>query len=82
MELNMIYAVIDNQTNLVDNTIVLDEGAVWTPPASHYIVEIDGLEVGIDWTYNPQTNEWTPPPNPEPVTSVDETPGSAPNVIE
>ena len=78
----MIYAVINDQTNIVENTIVLDEGAIWTPPAGYYIVDITNTEVGIGWTYNPQTNEWTPPPNPQPVTSVDETPGSAPNVIE
>jgi len=78
----MIYAVINDQTNIVENTIVLDEGAIWTPPSGYYIVDITGTEVGIDWTYNPQTNEWTPPPNLEPVTSVEETSGSAPNVIE
>ena len=81
MEPNMIYAVIDDVTNIVVNTIVLDEGVQWNPPDNDYIINIDGLEVGIDWTYNPQTKEWTPPPDPEPVVSVDETSGSAPNVI-
>jgi hypothetical protein len=76
----MIYAVINNQTNIVENTVVLNEGAVWSPPEGYYIVDITGTEVGNDWIYNPQTNEWTPPPNPEP--SIEETSGSAPNVIE
>lgn len=77
----MIYAVINDQTNIVENTIILDEGSTWTPPPGYYIVNITNLEVGIGWTYNPQTNEWAPPPNPGPITSVNETPGSVPNVI-
>lgn len=77
----MIYAVIDDVTNIVVNTVLLDEGVQWTPPDNDYLVDITNLEVGINWTYNPQTKEWTPPPNPEPVVSVDETSGSAPNVI-
>lgn len=77
----MIYAVIEDQTNVVVNVVLLDEGVQWTPPDNDYLVDITNLEVGIGWTYNPQNNEWTPPPNPEPVTSVEETPGSVPNVI-
>lgn len=58
------YAIINSETNICDNVILLDEGSIWTPPADHYMVNIDGLEVGIGWTYDPQTNEWTPPPPP------------------
>lgn len=61
MEPNMIYAVINEQTNIVENVIVLDEGSTWTPTQGYYIVNIDGLSVGIDWTYNPNTQEWILP---------------------
>ena len=82
-ELNMIYAIIEDQTNIVVNVTVLDEGAWWTPPDNDYIVDITNLEVGIGWTYNPDTNEWTPPPSPEPPEPPpEESLGSAPNVIE
>lgn len=75
-----LFAVIDNATNICDNTIVLDEGSTWQPPPDHYIVNIDGLEVGIDYTYNPQTGEWTPPAPPAPTIDVNAD-GSPPNVI-
>ena len=57
-----IYAVINSDTNICDNVIVLDEGSTWTPPETHYIVNIDGLEVGIGFYYDPATQVWTPPP--------------------
>jgi hypothetical protein len=57
-----IYAVINSDTNICDNVIVLDEGSTWTPPATHYIVNIDGLQVGIGFYYDPATQVWTPPP--------------------
>ena len=76
----MIFAVIDDQTNIVKNTVVLDEGSQWTPPPGDYIVDITGTEVGGDWTYNPITKQWTPPAPLQ--TPIDETPGSTPNVIE
>jgi hypothetical protein len=34
----------------------------WTPPADHYVVNIDGLSVGIGWHYDQTTNIWTGPP--------------------
>ena len=64
MGLNMIYAIIENETNLVINVVKLEEGANWTPPNNNYLVDITNLEVGINWTYNPQTSEWTAPPEP------------------
>ena len=74
----MIYAVINDQTNIVENTIVLDEGAIWTPPQGYYIIDITGTEVGIGWSYDPATQQFSPPPPPpEPET----TDGSEPNVI-
>ena len=62
----MEYAVINNTTNIVENTIVYDPNSTWQPPQGFYIVNIEGLGVGINWTYDPQTNTWTPPPDPEP----------------
>ena len=79
----MIFAVINEQTNIVNNTVVLNEGSQWTPPLGDYIVDITGKEVGVDWVYNPITKQWTPPTPPAPLeTPIDETSGSAPNVIE
>ena len=60
------WAVIDSATNIVDNVIVLEEGAEWTPPPDHYIKNITGLEVGIGWTYDPTTGQWSSPPPPPP----------------
>ena len=73
----MDYALINNQTNIVENVIVLDEGSTWVTPQGYYIIDIDGLSVGIDWTYNPTTQEWTAPPLPP--NPNDE--GATPNVI-
>ena len=61
-----IYAMIDENTNIVSNTIVLDEGAHWEPPVGVYLVNIDGLEVGIDFSYDKSTKNWTAPVYPEP----------------
>lgn len=77
----MNYALIDNTTNIVDNVIVLDEGSTWAPPSGYYMVNIDGLEVGIGWTYNPQTREWTPPVGYVAPVNTEEVSGTTPNVI-
>ena len=60
-----IYAMIDENTNIVSNVIVLEEGAHWQPPAGVYMVNIDGLEVGIGFTYDKTTNTWTPQEEPQ-----------------
>lgn len=58
------YAVIATATNICDNVVVWDdEFGPWTPPADHYTVDIDGLEVGIGFYYNPNTQVWTAPPS-------------------
>lgn len=58
------YAVIPTATNICDNVVVWDDTlGPWTPPANHYIVNIDGLEVGIGFYYDPATQVWTAPPN-------------------
>jgi hypothetical protein len=57
------YAVIENATNICDNVVVWDDTlGSWTPPADHYTVDIDGLEVGIGFYYDPATQVWTAPP--------------------
>lgn len=71
------YAVIDEATNVVDNVIVLNDPSQWTPPDNHHIVNIDDVAVGIGWSYNQSTNQWTPPP--EPVLSPDY--GTEPTVL-
>jgi hypothetical protein len=70
------YAVINSDTNICDNVIVLDEGYSWTPPASHYIVNIDEGQGGIFWSYDPVTQVWTAPP--EPAISVPPSEGVTP----
>ena len=76
----MVFAVINDQTNIVENTIVLDDGSQWTPPLGNYIVNITDTEVGLNWVYNPITKQWTPPAVPESNFSIDQT-GSQPDVI-
>jgi len=68
------YAVIANATNICDNVVVWDDTlGPWNPPADHYTVDIDGLEVGIGFYYDPVTQVWTAPPtvtasfNPSPI---------------
>lgn len=67
-----IFAIINNATNICDNTVVYN-GSNWPAPADHYSVNIDGLSVGIGYYYDPQTKVWTAPPtvsasfNPTPV---------------
>jgi hypothetical protein len=58
------YAVIETATNICDNVVVWDDAfGPWTPPADHYTVDIDGLEVGIGFYYDPATQVWTAPPS-------------------
>jgi hypothetical protein len=57
------YAVVASATNICDNVVVWDDNlGPWTPPADHYTVDIDGLEVGIGCYYDPATQVWTAPP--------------------
>jgi len=58
------YAVIATATNICDNVVVWDDTlGPWNPPADHYTVDIDGLEVGIGYYYDPATQVWTAPPS-------------------
>ena len=56
------YAVILTTTNICDNIVGWDgSSGPWSPPADHYAVNIDGLEVGIGFHYDPITQVWTGP---------------------
>ena len=58
-----IFAVIDDATNICDNVVSWDDAEhPWTPPTNHYVINIDGLSVGIDWSYDPATSAWIEPP--------------------
>lgn len=60
----MDKAVIDTQTNIVDN-IITEPDATWTPPEGHIVVDLVG-EAGIGWTYvNGQFVAPPLPPEPE-----------------
>ncbi len=37
----MDYALVNKQTNIVDNVIVLEEGAQWTPPSDMHLVPLE-----------------------------------------
>jgi hypothetical protein len=75
------YAVVYSVDNIVDNVIVLDAGSIWSPPEDHYIVNIDSLEVGIGWSYDPITGQWTPPPPPPEPAQTIPAEGAGPTVI-
>lgn len=47
----MRYAVIDSQTNVVENVIVWDGVSPWTPPAGYYTAPIGDSGAGIGWSY-------------------------------
>lgn len=61
----MRYALV-NAEGLVENAIVYDGEANYTPPDGLTLVEIpDGIGGGPGWTYDGTT--WTaPPPPPDP----------------
>lgn len=58
----MKYAVINSQTNIVENAIVWDGVAPWTPPAGYYVEPIGDSGAGIGWSY---INGQFVPPAPE-----------------
>ena len=58
------YAVISSATNICDNVVAWDDNlGPWNPPADHYIVNIDGVQAGIGYYYDPTTQVWTAPPS-------------------
>jgi hypothetical protein len=78
MELEMDnYALINIQTNLVENVIVWDPQNVWTSPEGFICIKVDGDAAEIGSTYDPVSQTFTPPPR-----EIDSTPGAQPNVID
>lgn len=46
----MHYALVNTETNIVENVIELEEGAVWSPPQGHIIVSYEtGVSPGATW---------------------------------
>ena len=46
------YALINKETNIVDNTIVWDGSDCWTPPSTHLAVNIENVIADRGYTYN------------------------------
>jgi hypothetical protein len=58
----MNYAVINSQTNVVENSIVWDGVSPWTPPENCYVQPVTNPHAGIGWTF---VNGQFVPPTPE-----------------
>ena len=70
------YIVIDDETGIIDNRIVLDDPNQWEVPAGHTLVEETGeaMAIGgtyIDGVYTPPVYP-DPPPLPEPEPPVED----------
>jgi hypothetical protein len=74
----MIGAVVNQASNIVENVVVLGESP-WSPPDGYICVDVTDLDPqpGIGWSYDPATQQFTPPVEPvEP-----ENPSEGPTVI-
>lgn len=61
------YAVINQQSNIVDNVILWDGVSDWRPPVGFYVQSLEGTEAGIGWTYTSgKFIDTRPVPEPEP----------------
>lgn len=49
------YAVINEQTNIVENVILWDGEPPWQPPAGTYVQSLEGTEAGIGWKFENET---------------------------
>lgn len=57
-----IYALVDESTNIVVNTIVWDGGTGWTPPSGILAIRLtDEDYCGIGFTYDPETKTFSQP---------------------
>lgn len=57
------FAVINSETGIVENVVVLDDVNAWTPPEGCEVKPL-GENVGIGWTW--ADGQWIEPPAPEP----------------
>lgn len=70
------YALINVQTNLVENIVLWDGQSHWQSPDGYICLKIRDDEAEIGSTYNPDTKTFTPSPR-----EVDSMPGTEPAVI-
>jgi hypothetical protein len=56
----MNYAVINSQTNIVENAIIWDGVAQWAPPDGCYVEPLGDSCAGIGWTKN-EDGSFSPP---------------------
>lgn len=66
----MDYAVINSQTHIVENVVVLDENSHISFDDAYHLPVVEGAMIGA--TYDPVTRIFTPPvtPDPEPEVSL------------
>jgi hypothetical protein len=59
------WAIINSNTNIVDNVILWDGESVWEPPLGFYVVKIEQQSVvHIGFSYNKTTKKWIEPEYP------------------
>jgi hypothetical protein len=50
MGLKMDYALVNKQTNIIENVVALEEGAQWTPPSDMTLVPLtQHFGIGDTW---------------------------------
>jgi len=59
------YALINKETNVVDNVILWDGGDSWSAPNTHTAINVEGITIGIGYTYSNET--FVAPVTPTPV---------------
>ena len=63
MGYKMRYALVNTETNIVENIIELEEGAIWSPPQGNIVVPYEtGVSPGATWN----GTEFIPVPPPLP----------------
>jgi hypothetical protein len=55
----MNYAVINSETNIVENVTLWDGVVLWTPPEGRYVQLLDNALAGIGWSF--VDNQFVPP---------------------
>jgi hypothetical protein len=63
MALNMHYAVVNTENNIVENLIVLEEGAIWAPPHGRIVIPyVKSVSPGDTWDGTNFIAQTPPPP--------------------
>jgi hypothetical protein len=63
------YAIIDSN-GLVDNIILWDEAAQWSPPEGMTMVKVEDILCSIGWKYENEVFTDPTPPTETPVTDT------------